>query len=106
MQRTMNKPQGKFSISFIWKIFGIVLFAYLFLGFMVFPCWNTLTSIFTAKDAAGNPDPLAVIRFFMAGKMMDAIWRSVKLAICLTITVNVVGISIVLLTEYFDIKGA
>ncbi len=29
-----------------------------------------------------------------------------KLALCLVITVNVVGISIVLLTEYFDIKGA
>ena len=26
--------------------------------------------------------------------------------ICLVVTVNVVGVSIVLLTEYFDIKGA
>ena len=33
-------------------------------------------------------------------------WNSLKLAICLVITVNVVGISLVLLTEYFDIKGA
>ena len=33
-------------------------------------------------------------------------WNSLKLALCLVITVNVVGISIVLLTEYFDIKGA
>ena len=106
MQRSLTKPQSRIRADIVWKVFGIVLFAYLFLGFMVFPCFNTLTSIFTAKDAAGNPDPLAVIRFFMAGKMMDAIWRSVKLAICLTVTVNIVGISIVLLTEYFDIKGA
>jgi len=34
------------------------------------------------------------------------VWNSLKLAICLVITVNVVGISLVLLTEYFDIKGA
>jgi len=34
------------------------------------------------------------------------VWNSLKLALCLVITVNVVGISIVLLTEYFDIKGA
>ena len=32
--------------------------------------------------------------------------NSLKLAVLLVITVNVVGVSIVLLTEYFDIKGA
>ena len=66
----------------------------------------TLTSIFTTKDAAGNVDPFAVIRFFFAGKMPIFLWNSLKLAVCLVVTVNVVGISIVLLTEYFDIKGA
>ena len=94
------------NLSLLWKIFGGVLFVYLFLGFMVIPCANTLTSIFTTKDAAGNIDPLAVINFFRAGNMASFLWNSVKLAICLVITVNVVGISIVLLTEYFDIKGA
>ena len=81
-----------------------MLFLYLFLGFMVVPCINTLTSVFTAKDAAGNTDPLAVIRFFLAGSMPSFVWNSLKLAVCLVVTVNVVGISIVLLTEYFDIK--
>ena len=82
------------------------LFVYLFLGFMVLPCLSTLTSIFTTKDAAGNVDPLAVIRFFFAGNMPSFVINSLKLAVCLVVTVNVVGISIVLLTEYFDIKGA
>ncbi len=95
-----------FSLSTVWKVFGAVLFLYLFLGFMVFPCLNTLTSIFTEKDAAGNADPLTVIRFFFAGNMPSFLWNSVKLAVVLVVTVNVVGISIVLLTEYFDIKGA
>ncbi len=109
MQKTVSSPGGKrdwLNPSLLYKIFGGVLFAYLFLGFMVVPCLNTLTSIFTAKDAAGNTDPLAVIRFFLAGSMPSFVWNSVKLAVCLVVTVNVVGISIVLLTEYFDIKGA
>ena len=88
------------------KIFGFVLFAYLFLGFMVMPCLNTLTSIFRTRNAAGEIEPLAVIKFFLAGTMPLFVWNSLKLAVCLVITVNIVGISIVLLTEYFDIKGA
>ena len=96
----------KYSVGKLWKVFGGVLFIYLFLGFMVIPCINTLTSVFTAKDRAGNTDPFAVIRFFLAGSMPSFVWNSLKLALCLVVTVNVVGISIVLLTEYFDIKGA
>ena len=91
----------------LFRVFGIAFFVYLFLGFMVLPCLNTLTSIFTTKSAAtGETDPLAVIRFFFAGTMGRYVWNSLKLALCLVVTVNVVGISIVLLTEYFDIKGA
>ncbi len=98
--------QNTFDAGFIAKIFGLVLFLYLFLGFMVLPCLNTLTSIFTTKNAQGSIDPFAVIKFFWAGTMPSFVWNSLKLAVCLVITVNVVGISIVLLTEYFDIKGA
>lgn len=87
-------------------ILGGLFFAYLFFGFMLLPCLNTLTSIFNVKNADGTRDPFAVIRFFLAGNMGSFVWNSLKLAICLVITVNVVGISIVLLTEYFDIKGA
>lgn len=88
------------------KVVGGLFFAYLFFGFMLLPCLNTLTSIFTTKNAAGETDPFAIIRFFFAGNMGKYVWNSLKLALCLVVTVNVVGISIVLLTEYFDIKGA
>ena len=84
-----------FSLSTVWKVFGAVLFLYLFLGFMVFPCLNTLTSIFTEKDAAGNADPLTVIRFFFAGNMPSFLWNSVKLAVVLVVTVNVVVLPLV-----------
>lgn len=86
----------------LWKTFGIAFFLYLFFGFMLLPCLNTIAQVFTAKEG----DPLAVIKFFFAGNMPSFVWNSLKLAIALVITVNVVGVSIVLLTEYFDIKGA
>ena len=105
MQGSLKRKNGP-DLSLLWKVFGGVLFVYLFLGFMVMPCLNTLTSIFTTKDAAGRIDPWAVIRFFRAGTMPSFVWNSLKLAVCLVVTVNVVGVSIVLLTEYFDIKGA
>ena len=105
MQASIAGKQ-KYNLGKLWGIFGGVLFVYLFLGFMVIPCFNTLTSVFRETDAAGNPDPFAVIRFFFAGKMPMFLWNSIRLALCLVVTVNVVGISIVLLTEYFDIKGA
>lgn len=104
MQNTLREK--KIHFSSLYKVFGGVLFLYLFLGFMVIPCINTLTSIFNVKDKTGSTDPFAVIRFFLAGSMPSFVWNSLKLAICLVLTVNIVGISIVLLTEYFEIKGA
>ena len=102
----MNGNKRGFTPELVLRIILLILCAYLFFGFMLIPCLNTLTSIFNVKDASGVRDPLAVIRFFLAGSMPRFVWNSLKLAICLVITVNVVGISLVLLTEYFDIKGA
>ena len=103
MSQTLDR---KLRPELIVRVIGIAFFAYLFFGFMLLPCLNTLTSIFNTKNAAGERDPFAVIRFFLAGTMGKFVWNSLKLAVLLVITVNVVGISIVLLTEYFDIKGA
>jgi iron(III) transport system permease protein len=98
--------EQRFGPKLLLKVFGIAFFGYLFLGFMLLPCLNTLASIFNTSNAAGERDPLAVLRFFFAGNMGSYVWNSLKLAVCLVVTVNVVGVSIVLLTEYFDIKGA
>lgn len=101
-----TKASSWFKPNLLAKTFGIAFFVYLFFGFMLLPCLNTLTQIFTVKNADGVTDPLAVIRFFFAGNMPKYVWNSLKLALCLVVTVNIVGVSIVLLTEYFDIKGA
>ena len=102
----MKARSNPLSPKYLVKVFGFAFFAYLFLGFMLMPCLNTLMSVFNTTNAAGERDPWAVIRFFFAGNMSSFVWNSLKLAVCLVITVNVVGVSIVLLTEYFDIKGA
>ena len=88
------------------KVAGFLIYAYIFLGFMVVPCFNTLASIFNTVKPDGTRDPWAVIRFFFAGSMGKFVMNSLKLALALVLTVNIVGVSIVLLTEYFDIKGA
>ncbi len=104
MQQTIQKK--RFRTDILVKVLGIAFFVYLFFGFMLIPCLNTLTQVFNAKNAAGEADPFAVIRFFFAGNMGKYVLNSLKLALCLVVTVNVVGVSIVLLTVYFDIKGA
>ncbi len=101
-----QKKALRLDANLILKGLGFAFFAYLFFGFMLIPCFNTLTSIFKTVNPDGTTDPWAVIRFFFAGNMGKYVLNSLKLAICLVITVNVVGVSIVLLTEYFDIKGA
>ncbi len=103
MTQTLEK---KIHADWIVQLIGIAFFVYLFFGFMLLPCLNTLANIFREKNTAGETDPFAVIRFFLAGSMASYVWNSLKLAVCLVLTVNVIGISIVLLTEYFDIKGA
>ena len=90
----------------IFSIFCFVLFGYLFLGFMVMPLFNTISQIFSVKNAAGETDYLLVFKFLCEGTMSGFIFNSLKLAVALVLCVNVIGVSIVLLTEYFDIKGA
>ena len=52
---SMDKTlQRRFRPEFIFRLIGGAFFAYLFFGFMLLPCLNTLTSIFTTKNAAGT----------------------------------------------------
>lgn len=101
-----TKAKKTLTPSMVGNILLGGFFLYFVLGFIIMPCFNTLTSVFRTTDANGVVKPFAVIKFFLAGNMPEYVWNSLKLAIALVITVNIVGISIVLLTEYFDIKGA
>ena len=83
----------------ILKSLGFLIYVYIFIGFMVVPCFNTLASVFSTVRPDGSRDPLAVIRFFFAGNMGKYVLNSLKLAVGLVITVNIVGVSIVLLAK-------
>ena len=48
--------KSRFDAAFVVRMIGIVLFAYFFFGFMLLPCLNTLTSIFTTTNAASKRD--------------------------------------------------
>ena len=46
MNRTLDQ---KLHPETLVRIIGVAFFAYLFFGFMLLPCLNTLTSIFNTK---------------------------------------------------------
>lgn len=55
----MKKKGSKgFGPETIFRLVGFAFFAYLFFGFMLLPCLNTLTSIFTTKNARRGGGPL------------------------------------------------
>ena len=54
MTASRLKQPKPFNTERAFQLIGFLCFAYLFFGFMLLPCLNTLTSIFTVKDAAGT----------------------------------------------------
>ena len=50
------KASSWFKPNLLAKTFGIAFFVYLFFGFMLLPCLNTLTQIFTVKK--GLPEAI------------------------------------------------
>ncbi|MET1052619.1 MAG: iron ABC transporter permease [Mycetocola sp.] len=81
------------SIILIWFI----------VTFLLFPNINLLVSTFFP---GGEFSARAVEKLFSSERAMKSLWHSFLLAISLSVTVNVVGIFIVLVTKYFQIRGA
>jgi len=80
-----------------------ILIAWFIVAFLIFPNLNIYYEIFF-KDGSFSLD--AVHKLLSSKRAMSSLLNSFVLAVSLMITVNVVGITIVLLPEYFDIKGA
>ncbi|WP_411720374.1 ABC transporter permease [Mycetocola sp.] len=72
-------------------------------AFLLFPNINLLVSTFFP---GGEFSARAVEKLFSSERAMKSLWHSFLLAISLSVTVNVVGIFIVLVTKYFQIRGA
>ncbi|AWB85362.1 ABC transporter permease [Mycetocola zhujimingii] len=71
--------------------------------FLLFPNINLLVSTFFP---GGEFSARAVEKLVSSERAMKSLWHSFLLAITLSVTVNVVGIFIVLVTKYFQIRGA
>ena len=79
------------------------IIAWFVITFLILPNLNVYYEIFF-RDGSFSLEP--VEKLISSKRAMNSLKNSFILAVSLMITVNVVGIMLVLLTEYFDIKGA
>ena len=79
------------------------VFLWFILACMVFPILNLLKTVFVEN---GKLSLVSFQKLSKSPRAMKALKNSFILAPTLSLTVGFVGISIVLITEYFDIKGA
>ena len=99
---TNNVTLGKKQVS-PWKVFFFVLFAWFILACLVLPNINLLYTVFFGEGGF-SLEPFQ--KLLKSKKAMKSLANSFILAPTLSLTVGLVGISLVLITEYFDVKGA
>ncbi|GHD45789.1 iron ABC transporter permease [Mycetocola manganoxydans] len=81
----------------------LVVLLWFIATFLLFPNINLLVSTFFP---GGEFSARAVEKLFSSERAMKSLFNSFLLAISLAVTVNVVGIFIVLVTKYFQIRGS
>ena len=88
-----NKGALLLNLVLIWIIFA----------FIIYPNVSLLKNTFVIN---GNVSFRAVEKLLSSERAMKSLLNSFILAVSLSVTVNIFGIFIVLITEYFDIKGS
>lgn len=83
-------------------VFSVFLF-WTFTTFLIYPNINVIINAFRV-DGRFSFEALSMV--MNSKRAIEGLRNSILLAITLSITVNLVGIFIVLVTEYFDIKGS
>jgi iron(III) transport system permease protein len=86
----------------IYIICVVMVLAWIGTAFLIYPNLNIIISTFFV-DNAFSLEPFEKI--FSSEKAMKSLLNSFILAFSLIITVNLLGIFLVLIIEYFDIKG-
>ena len=102
MYMTANAPRKKIRLT-PGGIALFIFFTWFILACLILPNLNLLKTVFFA-DGAFSVEP--IMKLLKSKRAMKALGNSFILGPTLSITVGLVGISLVLLTEYFDIKGA
>lgn len=99
----MKAKKISFTPEKIWNIVIFAFFAWFIFAFLIFPNLNTIVSVFFQD---GQFTTVSFDKLIHSAKAMKSLRNSLILAPALSITVGFVGISLVLITEYFDVKGA
>lgn len=91
-----------------YKINPVIIILFFFVtwfifAFLIFPNVNTIYETFFGSGVF-SLEPLQ--KLLNSERAVRSMLNSILLAIILSFTVNIVGISLVLITNYFDIKGA
>ncbi|WP_374755400.1 ABC transporter permease [Paenibacillus sp. UNC499MF] len=77
--------------------------AWFVIAFLIYPNLNTYYEIFFK---GGKFSFEAAEKLLSSERAMRSLYNSFILAVSLVFTVNIVGVTLVLISEYFDIKGA
>lgn len=83
-------------------IVGLII-TWFIVAFLIWPNFNLMVQTFMPD---GQPTLRAVEKLLSSERAMQSLGNSFLLAIVMSVSVNVVGIFIVLVTRYFDIKGS
>ncbi|MFP3813219.1 iron ABC transporter permease, partial [Bacillus sp. SIMBA_005] len=71
--------------------------------FLLLPNAELLKQVFT--DASGAPSFRSFERLFSSERAVTSLWHSLILAVIISITVNAVGIFLVLVTRFYAVRG-
>ncbi len=93
----------KISFGKLFNLISLVFVSWFVFTFLIFPLINIVLSTFMGDEETIIQNVRQLLESEIA---MNGIKNSVILAFSLAITTNIIGIFIVLVTDYFDIKGA
>jgi len=102
MTKIKSLKEGLFSGKIIGMIIAALL-VWFVVAFLLYPNFNLLKTTFFA-DGSFSLEPFH--KLLNSERALKSLLHSFVLAISLVITVNIIGIFLVLIVDYFDIKGA
>ena len=94
---------SKKMISRIVYIFMFVIIGWFILSFIITPVISVIREVFIVD---GNFSFKTFEKLVNSNRIKGALSNTFKMAICTVLTVSLVGIFQIMLTEYFDIKGS
>lgn len=92
--------------SFLSKLPQILLIGFTLWFIVTFLIYPEMDTIINALWTEGRFNAEGFQKILNSERAMRAIQNSVLLAVILTVTANIVGVFLVLVTDYFDIKGS